>query len=173
MWRQGKHAMVADIVRDYGYLTLGSRLKRIGERLQGDVTKLSAQLGLEVQSGHHPLIAVLHKTGPTSVGELARLLGVRQPAITRTVVQLKAAGLVSGTTGSVDQRMTVVALTSAGRQFAARAEVELWPLVEASVRALCEDLDGPLIAQLGQLEDALADTALDVRATALIPPKET
>ena len=164
--------MVGDIVRDFGYLMLGSRLKRIGERLQGDVSKLSAELGLDVQSGQHPLIAALFKNGPMSVGVLARLLGVRQPAITRTVIQLKAAGLVAVTSGLSDQRMKSVALTPVGRQFAARAEAELWPAVEAAVRALCADLDGPLIAQLGQLEDALGETPLDVRAAALIKRQE-
>ncbi|MDR3493061.1 MAG: MarR family transcriptional regulator [Ancalomicrobiaceae bacterium] len=162
--------MVDDIVRDFGYLTLGSRLKRIGERLQSDVTKLSARLGLDVQAGQYPLVAALHRNGPTSVGMLARFVGVRQPAITRAVLQLKAAGLVTVTSGAADQRTKAVALTPAGHDLVVRAEVELWPAVEAAVKALCEGLDGPLLAQLGSLEDALGDAPLDERAAALINP---
>ena len=32
--------MVEDVVRHFGYLTLGTRLKRVGERLQSDTQKM-------------------------------------------------------------------------------------------------------------------------------------
>jgi DNA-binding MarR family transcriptional regulator len=161
--------MVEDFVRARGHLTLGSRLKRIGERLQADVTRLSERLGLPIPSGHYPLLAALASAGPTSIGVLARRLGVRQPAVTRSVLQLEAAGLVATSTDLADRRVRIVALTDRGAEMVRRAERLLWPAVEEAVRRLCDDLDGPLLTQLDGFEDALALAPLDRRAEALVP----
>lgn len=160
--------MVVDIVRMRGHLTLGSRLKRIGERLQTDVTRLSERLGLPIPAGHYPLLAALSEAGPTSIGALATMLGVRQPAITRSVQQLEVAGLVATTADAADRRIRIVALSDRGAEMVERAARLLWPAVEEAVRRLCDDLDGPLLVQLGGLEDALAETPLDRRAEALL-----
>lgn len=157
-----------DLVRRFGHLTLGTRLKRIGERLQGDVTRLSERLGLNISAAHYPLLAVLARSGPTSIGGLADAVGVRQPAITRSVLQLTAAGLVETAVEPTDQRVRTVRLTAAGRDLVARAERLLWPAVDEAVRRLCATLDGPLLAQLGALEDALSAEPLDRRAEALL-----
>jgi DNA-binding MarR family transcriptional regulator len=160
--------MVVDIVRTRGHLTLGSRLKRIGERLQADVTRLSEGLGLPVPAGHYPLLAALAEAGPTSIGALATGLGVRQPAVTRSVRQLEAAGLVATVVDATDRRIRNVALTAHGAETVERAARLLWPAVEEAVRRLCDGLDGPLLTQLGGLEDALAEIPLDRRAEALL-----
>ncbi len=158
-----------DLVRDFGYLTLGTRLKRIGERLQADVTRLSARLGLAIPAAHYPLLAVLARGGPASIGTLAKRIGVRQPAITRSVLQLRAAGLVDADAETGDQRVKTVRLTPAGRDLVAEAERLLWPAVEATARDLCEGLDGSFLERLDALEDALVTEPLDRRAVARRP----
>lgn len=155
-----------DLVREFGYLTLGTRLKRIGERLQADVTRLSARVGLAIPAAHYPLLAVLARRGPASIGVLAKHLGVRQPAITRSVLQLRAGGFVEADADPHDQRVKTVRLTEAGRDLVAKAERLLWPAVEATVRDLCEGLDGSLLDRLGALEDALVAAPLDRRVAA-------
>lgn len=162
----------SDLVREFGHLTLGTRLKRLGERLQGDVTRLSESLGLDIPAAHYPLLAVLARSGPHSIGGLARAVGVRQPAITRSVTQLAAAGLIDIAVDPADQRVRTVRLSPAGSDLVDRARRRLWPAVEEAVRRLCDGLDGPLLAQLGALEDALDAEPLDRRAATLIPPKD-
>jgi DNA-binding MarR family transcriptional regulator len=161
-----------DIVARLGHLTLGSRLKRIGEHLQADVTRLAERLDLAVPAAQFPLLAALAENGPTSIGALARVVGVRQPAITRAVVQLTAAGLVRVTPDPDDQRVRTASLTDAGRALVDRAARVLWPAIDDAVRALCADLEGPLLDQLTALEQGLARIPLDERAAALIPSGE-
>jgi len=64
--------------------------------------------------------ALLHKLsrggGPLRVTDLAELLGVDAPTVTRKVQQLERAGLVVRTTDPGDRRATRIALTAAGRR---------------------------------------------------------
>lgn len=80
--------MTKDIVRSYGYLTLGSRFKRIGERMQADVQKLTAAHGFELHGALWTILGVIERDGPLSVGELAQNLGIAQPGVTRSLAQL-------------------------------------------------------------------------------------
>lgn len=156
--------MTEDIVRRLGYLTLGSRLKRIGERLQADVLRFTEDKGLSIQPSQCTLLAALDRHGDLTVGELAEALGVSQPGVTRNVARLIDDGLLESGAPHPDQRHKTVRLSKAGHIAVKRSKSEVWPHIEAAVREICANLDGPLLKQLDALEDALAKTPLDRRA---------
>ncbi len=160
--------MTEDIVRKMGYLCLGSRLKRIGERLQADVLRFTEKSGLPIQPSQYPLLAAIDRNGPLTIGELVEAVGVSQPGVTRNVNRLVEMGLVDISRERSDQRQKAVALTAAGRNAIARAKREVWPYIEAAVTDLCAGLTGPLLAQLGAIEDSLAAEPLDERAASRI-----
>jgi DNA-binding MarR family transcriptional regulator len=153
-----------DVVRELGYLCLGSRLKRIGERLQADVNRLSERAGLGVQAGQYPLLAAIDRNGPLTVGDLVDALGVSQPGVTRSVLRLVEMGLLEIERADEDRRQKTVALTEAGRRVVERSKEEIWRHVEAAVVELCGDLSGSLLDQLDAMEDRLGQTSLDRRA---------
>lgn len=156
--------MVEDILRTLGYLSLGSRMKRIGDRLQADTQRMLDRLDPRVAAGHYPLLAALDRHGPLGVGELALALGVTQPGVTRSVSQLTAAGLLETRASSDDQRRRIVSLSAEGRRLVDRARSEAWPDIEAAVADLCGGLSGPLLHQLAAIEDGLAERPLERRA---------
>ena len=153
-----------DIVRQMGHLFLASRLKRIGERMQGDVLRFVESTGLPIQPAQYPLLAALHHAGPLTVGELVQATGVSQPGVTRNLVRLVEMGLVETSRVRRDQRHKTAALTALGKDAMARSAREIWPHVEAAAIELCAGLSGPLLEQLDAIEDALARTPLDRRA---------
>jgi len=155
--------VVEDVVRRHGYLMLGTRLKRIGERLQGDTQRIIDAHGAAVQASQFTFLAALDGLGPLTVGELAGALGISQPGVTRAIGQLVKLGLVTLRPDRDDQRRRVVRLTAKGRQMVDLGKREIWPRVVAAVADLCRDLRGPLLDQLAQLEDGLAQQALDQR----------
>jgi DNA-binding MarR family transcriptional regulator len=153
-----------DIVRAFGMLTLGSRMKRIGERLQAETQRIMEEMGVALQAGQYPFLAALDRNGPMGVGDLAAAVGITQPGATRTVAQLSAAGLVRAEASPDDQRQRIVALTAAGQALVARSKKEVWPRIAAAVEDLCGDLDGPLLDQLAAIEDGLSGIPLERRS---------
>lgn len=153
-----------DVVRELGYLCLGSRLKRLGERLQADVNRLSERAGLDIQAGQYPLLATVDRHGPLTVGDLVDALGVSQPGVTRSVLRLVEMGLLEIERAHEDRRQKTVALTEAGQWVVERSKREIWRHVEAAVVELCDDLSGSLLDQLNAMEDRLTQSSLDRRA---------
>lgn len=155
-----------DILRARPHLFLGSRLKRLGERMQADVMVVIERAGLPVQPGQYPILAALDAHGPLSVGALVEATGVSQPGVTRAVAKLVEAGLVENGPAATDRRRRTLQLSATGIDVVARSRTEVWPAVEASVRALCATLDGPLLAQLDAVERSLDVQPLHRRTAA-------
>jgi DNA-binding MarR family transcriptional regulator len=159
--------MVEDIVRELGYLTLGSRLKRIGERLQAQAQVLIEAGGIGLSAAKFPVLAALDRLGPLTVGELAQALGVSQPGVTRVLDNLESEGLVTSQQPTEDRRVRPIVLTKAGRQLVARSKRLVWPKIEAAVADACEGPPGPLLSQLAVLEEALNCASLSTRSVRL------
>ena len=157
--------MTEDFVRRKGYLTLGTRLKRIGDRLQADVQQLNDAMDIPLQAGQYPLVAVIHERGPLTIGEIADSLGVKQPGVTRSVNQLMSQKIVTVVRGNKDQRTKVVALTEAGRVLVERGQRDVWPLINGGLADICGDTTASLLDQLDNLEYALNEQSLFKRIT--------
>jgi DNA-binding MarR family transcriptional regulator len=155
--------MVEDVDRTFGFLTLGSRLKRIGERLQADTQRIIDDAGANLQPGQFPFLASIDRLGPLTIGELAEAVGITQPGATRTVGQLARLGLVTVRQAQKDQRRRIVTLTKKGAELVAWSKREVWPRIETAVSDLCGNLSGPLLEQLAAIEDGLAEMPLDRR----------
>jgi DNA-binding MarR family transcriptional regulator len=156
--------VVEDVIRSFGFLTLGTRMKRLGERLQADTQRIMDELGAPLQASQYPFLAAIDRLGPITVGELAEAVGITQPGATRTVAQLVELGMLEAKAASDDQRRRIVSLSREGKRLVAAAKREVWPRIKAAVADLCGDLDGPLLEQLALIEDGLAATPLDRRA---------
>jgi DNA-binding MarR family transcriptional regulator len=161
--------MPADVLRDLGPIFLGSRLKRLSERMQGGAAQVLADAGLSIQPAHTPLLTALDR-GPLSVGQLAEAVGTSQPGVTRAAGQLVRLGLIEASQG-VDQRQRTLALTTAGQAVMTRLKLLVWPRVKAAVSEMCEGLGGPLLEQIAALESALASRPLNERVAGVAPER--
>lgn len=154
--------MATDVIAELGEVFLGSRLKRLGERLQAGAAKVVGEAGLPVQPTHMGLLAALDR-GPMTIGQLVDAVGTSQPGVTRGIGQLAEMGLVEAERGA-DQRQKRISLTSAGEAAMVRIKRDIWPRLGQAVKAITDGLSGPLLAQLADLEAALAEKPLDARA---------
>jgi DNA-binding MarR family transcriptional regulator/RimJ/RimL family protein N-acetyltransferase len=145
-----------DILRDMGPLFLGSRLKRLGERMQADVIRVIQSRGLDLQPSQYPLLAALDRYGDMTISDMVSTTGVSQPAVTRSLALLVEQGLVETNHLHRDQRHKTISLTAAGRDILRISKREVWPQVEAAAISLCGTGAASLLRQLGALEDALA-----------------
>jgi len=160
--------MSKDVVADLGYAYLGSRLKRLAERMQAGAARVIMETGLPVQPTHMPLLAALDRA-PMTVGQLVEAVGTSQPGVTRGIGQLKQLGLVESGPGK-DLRQRTIRLTPAGEAAMARIKTIIWPRASAAVEAICADLSGNFLEQIAGIEAALAERSLDARIAALPSP---
>jgi len=159
-----------DIVTERGLLFLGSRLKRLAERMQGDVARVPEHADLPVQPGHYPLLATLDRFGPLTVGDLAEAMQISQPAVTRTLSRLMEMGLVTARRAHRDQRQKTISLSAAGQAAILRSKLLVWPQVEAAVSDMLGGLAGPLLEQLAAVESRLKELPLSCRALSMPVP---
>jgi DNA-binding MarR family transcriptional regulator len=122
----------------------------------------SAAVGVLVTRAGYAILRTLDQEGPLSVGELARSCTMDPGAAVRQVKALEEDGLVDRTTHTDDARVTVVALTDAGRDVYRRiVEVRTSHLDE--VLAEWSDADR---TELTRLVDRLVD---DLRSVPFKP----
>lgn len=155
--------MVSDILVERNHLFLGSRLKRLAERLQADAGKVIRAAGFPHQPAQFPLLAAIDRFGPLTIGEAVEALGVSQPAVTRNAAALVELGLIESSRGDVDQRQKTLALTTQGAALMARAKAEIWPQIDLAVRDLSAGLSGPFLEQIAMLEAELDRASLEER----------
>ena len=158
---------MSDVIHDMGASFLGSRLKRLGERMQAGAARVITAAGLKVQPAHMPLLVALDGRALT-IGQLVDAVGISQPGVTRGVGQLVTMGLVRAETGS-DQRHRTISLTDDGAAAIARAKLFVWPQVGEAVDRLLAGRADALLAILADVEEALAATPLDQLAAQIRP----
>jgi DNA-binding MarR family transcriptional regulator len=128
---------------------LASRLRLAVVRLN---RRLRAQRDAEavVTLTQLSAMASLHRHGPMTPGELAACERVQPPSMTRVIAALTDSGFVDRSPHPTDGRQTVVALTTAGRDY-----------VDAEVSARERWLDAQL-AQLTADERDVLSRAVDI-----------
>lgn len=164
--------MPRDVLAEMGYLALGSRLKRLAERMQADATRIFSERGLPIQGAHFPLLAALTTYGPLSVNEAVEAVGISQPAVTRIHNALQKLGLTATRPIAGDNRQKEIYLTPEGEALVANLRHTLWPQVRRAAQALCESEDGDFLSQISRIEAALQDRSLHARIEAEAPPAE-
>lgn len=156
-----------DVVADMGPAFLGTRLKRLAERMQAGATATIAAAGLPLQPPHMPILAAL-RSGAHTIGQLADAIGVSQPGITRSVDQLTRLGLLCEAP-SADQRARPVMLTPAGAAAATRAAQDLWPRIGMAAQSLLGAETEAFLAHVAALERALDAGSIAERAAQAQP----
>ena len=154
--------MNVDVIADGAETFLGSRLKRLAERMQGGASRFVGSLGMEVQPTHMGLLAALDRRAMT-VGQLVDAVGASQPGVTRGVGQLIEMGLVESVP-QVDRREKMVRLTPAGEKMMVRVKLTVWPQLKQAVKAITDGLQGGFLEQIAAIERALAEKPLELRA---------
>jgi len=152
-----------DIITALGPLCLGSRLKRLGERMQAGVSAVLAERGHGVQPAQLPILMALVERGPATIGALGERVGISQPGVSRALIALEAAGLVASSSEGRDKRQRLIAPTDKGQMLMDRLRTTLFPAVQAAVEALCGEASNDFIGELARIEEGMARAPLDRR----------
>ena len=131
-------------------LGLGTRLRHLLDLLDGDVAQVYADLGLpDYRPRFSPVVRAIVTLGPSSIRDIARVIGVTHSAASQTVAQMSRCGLVALEPGD-DGRQRIVRLTDRARSLQPVIDAE-WAATEAAVA----DLDAELPVPLGEMLAAI------------------
>jgi N-acetylglutamate synthase-like GNAT family acetyltransferase/DNA-binding MarR family transcriptional regulator len=157
--------MPQDTLSDFGFLFLGSRMKRLAERMQADATRIFEATGHgRLFAAFNTILATLDRHGDVAIGDLVNLIGISQPAITRTVAGMVEKNFVTLIPSDTDQRVKMVRLTDEGRRIVADLKITAWPQIAAAACNLCADAgSADLLDRLAALEANLIAKPLTER----------
>lgn len=141
----------------FGSLSLGSRLRRLSDRLIADVVDIYQARGIPLHPTFFPLFNLLHSEGPMSVTGASQLLEVSHPAVSKIARNMLAQGWLSKTSDPADERRQLLALTTQSEQLLLDIR-PIWAEIKMHLDQLQAQQQQPLLAALTEFE-ALVDKA--------------
>jgi DNA-binding MarR family transcriptional regulator/predicted GNAT family acetyltransferase len=114
-----------DLISDLGPLALGSRLKRLSDRMMKSVSEIYKSSGLDFESKWFPLFYLLSKEGEKGIMEIAEILNISHPGVIQLAKELEKAGWIVSEKSGQDARKRNLKLTEKAWQNLPQLE-EMW-----------------------------------------------
>lgn len=127
---------------------LGTQLRHLIELLDGAVEQAYVDAGLDYRPRYTPVMRVLAEQDSATIGALAALGGLTQPAATQTVALMVKKGLLTIASGE-DGRQRMVSLSAGGQALLPRLQV-CWQATKSAANSLDAELAFPLSTCLEQ-----------------------
>lgn len=142
-----------------GIVAIGSRLRRIGDRMADDAAAIYARYGTKLQPRWFPVLRILSERDDASITSIADEIGHSHASVSQIVGEMARNRYVELTKGKDDARKTLVSFTRKGKEAAAKLSVQ-YQDVAAAVERLLAESDPSLWEALAAFEAALATKSL-------------
>lgn len=143
-----------DIMRQFGSLSLGSRLKRLSDQLFQDVIEIYQRSDIPLSPTYFPLFNLLAQHGSASVTEAAEQLNVSHPAISKMARKMLAEGWLCKTPDPKDERRQLLALSSQSEQLLVSIQ-PVWHEIRHYLDSLMAQHQHSLLNALDEFENDL------------------
>lgn len=154
-----------DMMREFGAMAFASRLRRLGDRLKAEATKLYRANGIEFNDSWYLIALMLSTREGVSVTEAAEAFGISHAAISQMATAMQRKGLLAVRSDDRDRRRTLLALTDEGRS-TIEALQPIWNAIGACTTELMAPTGGDLLSTISEIEKRLEKQSLFSRVTA-------
>lgn len=148
-----------DILQQAGASALGSRFRRLAERLSLQAADVYRYYELALEPTWFPVLYALSKQTSASITELAGMTGQSHPFISKIVKQMQAAGLLCSVPSATDKRVNTLVLSEKGQAIMPVLDRQVNDIGHA-LNAWLNDVSPDLLCALTKLEDGLEHTCL-------------
>lgn len=155
-----------DVIEQLGALALGSRLKRLHERISQDVTAIYKDQNIAFEPRWFPIYYLLSQKGPLSIVELSKELGISHPCVNQIAADLIKHGLVQALKDKSDKRKRLLDLTAQGRDLLPALQ-SIWNGVDVAVRDFISSTGVDVLGVLQRMEQTLGEQSMHTRFTNL------
>lgn len=121
--------------KDLGELVLGSRLRKISEKLLLEISGIYKSKGIDFEPGWFHILHLLLEKEELSITEIADILQVSHPSVIQVAKVLEKRELIHTFPGKEDRRKRMIRLTKEGRQLTDQVE-PLWKKIKEAVAEL-------------------------------------
>jgi MarR family transcriptional regulator, organic hydroperoxide resistance regulator len=141
---------------------LGTQLRHLIDLLDGAVSAAYKDAGLQYRPRYTPVVRALIDLEPLTVGQIAEVAGITQPAATQTVALMIKEDILSAEQGAEDGRQRLIRLSKRGRSLLPKLKV-FWQATSLAANDLDADLPYPLSELLASAIDALGAKSFAAR----------
>lgn len=127
-----------DFYHQAGKLALGSRLRRLSEKLTEDAVKVYDLYEIPLDPKWFPVFFVLSHQEEASITEIAKIIGHSHPSVSKIVREMKSKRLVATDKSTNDARVNIVRLSDTGRQLVSKIEQQYRDVTQAVENLLSE-----------------------------------
>ena len=143
-----------DLLTRLGPLAFASRLKRLAEKLQKDVSLIYERRQIEFKARWFPVMYALSGGKAMSITELAGELNLTHPAINQISNAMMRKGLLVSRKGHKDERQRFISLSAKGKALC-RELTPLWQEIKNATDELIQSVDGDFLGSIEQMENSL------------------
>ena len=158
-----------DYLDELGNLALGSRLKRLSERLHQEVTQVYKEQGIAFEPRWFPVFRFIAEHGCASVTDIALGVGVTHPAVNQISEELSKADLILSITDRGDKRKRILSLSTEGKRIKQLLD-PTWKVLHAALSDVSEEIQSDLVNMTLKFENALNKRNLAGRFASLKGP---
>jgi DNA-binding MarR family transcriptional regulator/GNAT superfamily N-acetyltransferase len=158
----GGRGILMDFLDEMGALALGSRLRRLSERLAQDVSAVYKLQNLDFQPKWFPIFRFVAQQGSASVTDIATAVGITHPAVNLICDELLKAGLVTSAADRGDKRRRILSLSASGKRVRQQLD-PVWQVLHASLSDVSEEIQSDLVNVVLRFEQALDAKSLPER----------
>ena len=133
--------------------TLGTQLRNLLELLDGAVEQSYVDTGLSFRPRYTPVTKALMAQEPLTIGDIADVAHITQPAATQTIALMIKEGIVTAEAGS-DGRQRLIRFATAGRDLLPGIQA-CWQATALAAATLDDDLGMSFSGVLDKLTAAL------------------
>ncbi|MBV7268203.1 bifunctional helix-turn-helix transcriptional regulator/GNAT family N-acetyltransferase [Winogradskyella luteola] len=146
-----------DSLRGYGYLGIGSRLKRISDYMMRETQIVYDTYNIDFDPYLFPIFKTISNYDGITNTELVEQLKFTQPAITQFVNKLNKKGYVTQCSDKIDKRKKTILLTHKGENLL-RTIKPIWNAIEKTIKQVTIYKSDTLLDHVNQLEDTFNQT---------------
>ena len=153
-----------DTVKHLGELAIGSRLRRLSDRLLANVNRIYQEHGINFETRWFLMFYQLHLKSPMSITEIAAATGFTHPAIIQLSDELIKVGLIASVTDTTDKRRRLISLSAKGIEMLGHLK-PVWHQIEEAHRQISREIGMDLLSTLERYEEILDERDIYERVT--------
>ncbi|MFK8011858.1 MAG: MarR family winged helix-turn-helix transcriptional regulator [Marinicellaceae bacterium] len=148
-----------DYFDELGEVALGSRLKRLSDRIMSDALNVYKYMGQDIQPKWFTLMSLLYEKKSVSIVEASEFLGLTQPCISQFSKELIKKEWVKASPDKNDLRRKILSLTNKGKRRFKNME-PVRTAVRTAAISLCEEVEHDFYQAIKQFEKSLSKKSL-------------